>query len=190
MWMLLSPLCLVGVLLSSLAEAQPSQADFYVATNGNDSWSGRLPTPNRQRTDGPFATVGRAQQAVRELRQRQPLNRPVVVMIRRGTYYLREPLTFTPEDSGTAQSPTIYAAYPRERPVLSGGVALKGWGVTPDGRWQLVIPEAQRGEWNFIQLWVNGERRYRPRLPKGGYYTIADELPPVQGRGSNSFVFG
>ncbi len=32
-------------------------ADFYVATNGNDSWSGTLFTPNSTNTDGPFATV-------------------------------------------------------------------------------------------------------------------------------------
>lgn len=187
MWRVALPFCMMGAVLA-VASAQP-KADFYVAANGNDSWSGKLATPNRQRTDGPFATLKRAQQAVRELRRTQRLSRPVVVMVRKGTYYLSEPLVFTPEDSGTAQSPTVYTAYPGEKPIISGGVVLKGWVVTPDGRWQLQIPEVQRGEWNFIQLWVNGERRYRPRLPKGGYYTIAEELPPVQGKGSNSFVF-
>lgn len=187
MWKMMMPVCFLGAMLA-VAGAQP-KADFYVATNGNDSWSGKLPAPNRQRTDGPFATLKRAQQAVRELRRTQRLDRPVVVMVRKGTYILSEPLVFTAEDSGTAESPTVYAAYPREKPVISGGVVLKGWVVTPDGRWQLQLPEVQRGEWNFIQLWVNGERRYRPRLPKNGYYTIAEELPPVAGKGSNSFVF-
>lgn len=185
MWTML---LILGMFLAP-AEAQTPSADFYVAPNGNDAWSGKLASPNRQRTDGPFATVARAQRAVRELRRRGALNRPVVVMIRRGTYYLNEPLVFTPEDSGTAQSPTIYTAYPGEKPVFSGGVALKGWSVTPDGRWQLVISEVANGGWNFIQLWVNGNRRYRPRLPKGGYYTIAEQVPAQPGRGTNAFKF-
>jgi hypothetical protein len=39
-------------------------AAFYVAVTGNDSWSGTLPAPNGGRTDGPFASPARAQQAV------------------------------------------------------------------------------------------------------------------------------
>lgn len=37
------------------------KADFYVATNGNDSWSGTLEAPNSDKTDGPFASIERAQ---------------------------------------------------------------------------------------------------------------------------------
>ena len=173
----------------SAAAAQP-QADFYVATSGNDSWSGKLSAPNRQRTDGPFATIQRAQQAVRELRRKETRTRSVVVMIRRGNYFLTEPLLFTPEDSGTAQSPTIYAAYPNEKPVISGGTVLTGWRVNDRGYWELHLPEVQRGEWNFITLWVHGQRRHRPRLPKEGYYVIAEEIAPPEGqRGYDRFRF-
>jgi hypothetical protein len=45
------------------------EADFYVAPDGDDSWSGTIPVPNRQKTDGPFATIGRAQVAVRQLKR-------------------------------------------------------------------------------------------------------------------------
>ncbi|MBK6282561.1 MAG: hypothetical protein IPF54_07745 [Draconibacterium sp.] len=37
------------------------KADFYVAANGNDGWSGNLDSPNFAKTDGPFATIERAQ---------------------------------------------------------------------------------------------------------------------------------
>ena len=37
-------------------------ADYYVATNGNDNWTGTLDTPNQGKTDGPFATLDRARQ--------------------------------------------------------------------------------------------------------------------------------
>src|SRR4051812_3964630 len=42
-------------------------AAFYVATNGNDGWSGNSPTPNRSKTDGPFATVNHALEATRKI---------------------------------------------------------------------------------------------------------------------------
>lgn len=38
-------------------------ADFYIAPNGNDAWSGTLAAPNTSATDGPFATLSRAQLA-------------------------------------------------------------------------------------------------------------------------------
>ena len=48
---------------------QEAQADFHVAPDGNDSWSGALPSPNIENNDGPFATIKRAQEAVRLLKQ-------------------------------------------------------------------------------------------------------------------------
>src|SRR4029077_13569108 len=42
-------------------------ADFFVSAFGNDAWSGTLPDPNTSQTDGPFASIARAQNAVRVL---------------------------------------------------------------------------------------------------------------------------
>ena len=42
-------------------------ADFFVSLEGSDSWSGTLPAPSQDKTDGPFATLARARDAVREL---------------------------------------------------------------------------------------------------------------------------
>lgn len=153
--------------------------DFVVSTHGNDGWSGTLTEPNASNTDGPFATLARARDAVRVLRQSQPgRTTPVRVLVRAGVYELAETLVLTPADSGTASSPTIYAAYPGESPVVSGGRRLSGWSVDAQGRWQLHIPEVQSGAWNFSQLWVNGERRYRARLPKNGYFLIERQIEP------------
>ncbi len=168
-------------------------ADFFAAPDGNDSWSGKLAAPNAARTNGPFATLQRAQEAVRELKKSEAgRRRAIEVQVRGGTYFLGEPLVFTEQDSGTADTPIIYAAYPGERPVLTGGVLLKNWQRDAQNRWQLRLPEVERGEWVFSQLFVNGQRRYRPRLPKDGYYLIEDEVPPspeAQGKGFNRFKF-
>ena len=76
-------------------------ADFFVS-RGKYSWSGQLPDPVEN--NGPFATVPRAQKAVR-------------VVLRQGTYYLDSPLEFCFEDSGTEIAPVVYAAAEGEKPV-------------------------------------------------------------------------
>jgi hypothetical protein len=167
----------------------PKVARIYVSKLGNDAWTGRLSRPNASRTDGPFATLHRAQQAARELRKR---GLAVEVVVRGGTYFLEKPLVFSPEDSGTSEAPVVYTAYGREKPIISGGVRLTGWRVDSSGRWVLNIPEVARGQWTFTQLFVNGQRRYRPRLPKKGYYFIAGEVPPTDraaGQGFDRFRF-
>jgi hypothetical protein len=111
-----------GILLTSLPgwSAEPL-ADIYVSTAGKDKWSGRLAEPAADGTDGPVATLERARLQVAQLRRRQPgRDRPVLVSVRGGVYYLDQPLSFGPEDSGTERSPTIYKAFGDERPVLSG----------------------------------------------------------------------
>ncbi len=165
--------------IASVALAQ--RTEFHVAPSGNDAWSGALATPNAAGDDGPFATIHRAQTAAREA------DAAVTVNIAGGTYFLDEPLRLAPEDSGTT-----YAAYDGERPTISGGVALSDWAIDGQGRWQTRIAEVGSGKWNFSQLWVNGQRRYRPRLPKQGYYYIAGDASPTvgsQGVGHDRFRF-
>lgn len=167
-----------GIILTSLpgCSAEP-RADIYVSTAGKDSWSGRLAEPAADGTDGPVATLERARLQVARLRQQQPRrDRPVSVSVRGGVYYLDQPLRFGPEDSGTERSPTIYEAFGDERPVLSGGVRITHWQVTAEGRWQTTLDGVQTGKWSFTQLFVNDQRRYRPRLPRQGYYHIAEQL--------------
>lgn len=165
--------------LSFSAAANPF--DFYVSPAGNDAWSGRRLEPTADGTDGPVATLARARDLVRELRQVQPkLDRPVTVAIRGGTYYLKQPLTFTPQDSGTAASPSVYQAYEAEHPVLSGGTPIAQWQVNAEGRWQTTLEDVRSGKWQFSQLFVNDQRRQRPRLPKQGYFHIAAHVDRSQ----------
>jgi hypothetical protein len=171
---------------------------FYVATNGNDHWSGTLAAPNRSKSDGPFATLSRARDAIRQLKQKpggsQP--QPVTVNVRGGYYYLPEPLVLTPEDSGASQAPVVYAAYKQEQPILSGGRVINGWQqaqINGKALWTTDIPEVKSGKWFFRQLFVNGERRTRARQPNQGYLAVA-ELPGIKPelewtRGQTSFRF-
>ena len=107
--------------------AQAGQnADFHVATDGDDAWTGTLESPNADGTDGPFATLARARDAVRELKQGGN-NDDIVVQIRGGRYYLTETVVFGLEDSAEAGQTITYAAYPGEEPIFSSGVRIEGW---------------------------------------------------------------
>ena len=159
----------------------PASADFFVSPKGKDTWSGRRADPDEN--DGPFTTVARARDAVRVLLQTQKQPRRVRVILRGGTYYLDAPLEFGPQDSGTEQAPVAYAAAAGERVVLSGGRRLENgrWGEV-NGRkaWVVDLAEVKAGRWRFRQLFVNGERRPRTRLPRQGEYRI-QSLPGYTG---------
>ena len=64
-------LALASVMIgSTFAPAQAigaKTATYYIAVNGKDSWSGRIPKPNVGRTDGPFVTLEAACKAARRL---------------------------------------------------------------------------------------------------------------------------
>ena len=149
-------------------------ADFYVSPSGNDSWSGTLDCPNPQNSDGPFASVARAQQAVRSIIGNR--STPVIVMVRAGAYYLplspTSPgtLNFTTADSGTASAPVTWENYPDESPVISGGVPVAGWTHISGSLWQVPLSASVQP---FEYLFYNGERRLRSRLQASsgvGYY--------------------
>jgi hypothetical protein len=176
-------LLLLAATASLLLAAGPGRRRalrFYVSPDGDDRWSGRLPQPNSTRTDGPFATLTRARDAIRALKRAAGgLPAPVRVLLRDGTYFLPAPLVFGPEDSGTCECPITYAAFPGEQPVISGGQPLGGWELRRVNRrraWVVELPEVAAGRWYFRQLWVNGQRRYRPRLPAKKWYYFADLL--------------
>lgn len=150
---------------------------LYVSTSGKDSWYGDCPEHTRGKT-GPFATIGRAQAEILALKRRKGgLARPVRVEIRGGVYALAQTLEFTAADSGSADAPVTYAAYPGEMPVLSGGRRITGWtvaGLRGKPCWTAHLPEVAAGDWSFAQLFVDGRRAPRTRFPRSGYFRFAD----------------
>jgi hypothetical protein len=181
-WLLLSAI-IAGLWTYSVASVEKGLKQkavvFYVAVNGNNSWSGRLPSHNYAKTDGPFATLNRALEAVKTLKEAQggTLRQPVTIYLRDGTYLLTEPIILTPEYSGSEENPVTIAAYRNEKPILSGGRKIRGWRAeTINGKkvWVAEIPEAREGKWYFEQLWVNGRRAIRARSPNKFWFYIQD----------------
>jgi len=169
-------------------------SDFYVATNGSDSWSGTLFTPNSANTDGPFATVGKAQSTVQTLlRNPQGRTNPITVLLRGGSYYAQS-LAFSSADSGTSTLPVVWQNYPNEIPILSGGIRVTGWTNTGSNAYQLSLPT---NTLYFENLFYNGQRRLRPRTGGylGAYGRIAASIfmagapPPATAPNSNCSVY-
>jgi len=82
----------------------PRPNTWYVATDGNDAWSGTLPAPSRDHADGPFATLPRARDELRRRRAAGGLPTGATVLVRKGTYFLAEPLVLAPSVSGSSST--------------------------------------------------------------------------------------
>lgn len=179
--LLLALRCFLTVRGFDATAAQPTSADFFVAVDGRDDWSGTHPTAAGN--DGPFATIERAREAVAAWRKTLKEPRPIRILIRGGTYYLAKPISFGPADSGSNGAPVIYASAPGEQAILSGGRRLGNgrWGEANGRRaWIVDIPSEQNDPPRFRQLFVNGSRASRTRLPKQGEYQI-QALPGYTG---------
>lgn len=122
----------LAVILLGRAIAISGPAEFYVATNGSDGWSGKLAAPNRRLTDGPFASLERARAEIRKLKGANRLKSGVTVYLRGGFYSVEKPLAFTAEDSGTEKARILYRAYGKEEVRLTGGKELSGFKVVTD----------------------------------------------------------
>jgi hypothetical protein len=173
--------------------------ELYIATNGNDAWSGLFPAPNRTKTDGPLASLAGARDRLRALRDlgnknQSPrptpaLTEPVTVWVRGGRYELRAPVVFESADS----FPVLFAAYRNERPVFDGGQRITGWQpTTVKGRraWATELTDVAAGDWEFRSLFVNGRRAARPRWPRTGLFQMAAvpglKLPAGWGQGGQT----
>ena len=99
------------------ALAAPAPFTLYIATNGNDGWSGLLAAPNQAGTDGPLASLTGARDRIRS-HSAEVKDQPVQVLVRGGTYWLAAPLVLEPQDSGTAEAPVVYAPEENHRAGL------------------------------------------------------------------------
>ena len=138
---------------------------YFVSTKGDDAWTGRLPEPNESRTDGPFATLTRARNAVREAKAARSARKPFTVLVRGGRYCLENTLSLGARDSGTRKRPLRYRAYPGEKPILDGGREITGWQAHDGKILKRPLPKVKRHTWSFRQLFFNGKRQIPARYP-------------------------
>ena len=113
--------------------------EFYVATDGRDANPGTFAKP--------FATLERARDEVRRVKDKALDEGRVTVYVRGGKYLRRKTFELTERDSGREAAPIIYRAYPGEQVHLIGGHVLKPESFTPvtanDPAWKRLDAAAQ-----------------------------------------------
>ncbi len=143
-------------------------AEYYVSPDGNDAWSGTAAAAVAG--EGPFATLERARDELRMLRQRGVMPDGGAVVYLRGGIYLRDrTFELAERDGGTEGAPVVYRAYRDETPRLVGGVRLEpGWfePVSDDavaGR----LTEKARGRVVRVDLPAHGISDYGELVSRG-----------------------
>lgn len=166
---------------------------LYVAEDGNDLWSGTIPLRNIAGNDGPFATLGRARDAIRVLKINGDHN-DFKVLVRGGLYHLSETLTFTSADSGTKDHPLIFRAFENENPILRGTIAVKNLKPHKGQIYRVGLRETIPRSKSFRQLFADGRRQILARFPNydsshpiSGGYQYVENAAVNQNR--RSFVF-
>ena len=144
--------------MSPSADAEP--LGIYVATDGADGNPGTKAKP--------VATLGRARDAIRALKQKDGLPPGgVTVWLRGGVYYLRSTFELGKEDSGTESSPVVYRAYGKEKVCLSGGRKIDASHFRPvtDPAVLKRVGEKARGELVQLDMEAVGITDYLRELP-------------------------
>jgi len=114
--------------MQNIREARLTKAlTFYVAPAGRDSWSGKLPSPNSTRSDGPFATLEAARDAIRRLRRSGLEFAGGVIVQVRGTFVRDKAFELTAEDSGSSTAPVVYRGLSPRESRLWGGREISGF---------------------------------------------------------------
>ncbi len=158
-------------IILTLLSLPVAAANFYVSPDGDDKFSGSLPSVNAAKSDGPFLTL---QHARDQLRKIKPAGN--TVFLRAGVYELPAGIQFGPEDSGAT-----WRNYQGETPVLIGGRRISNF--TPHQGQILKADLAAAGLKNpaFKQIIFAGARQHLARYPNydennpyGGGWAYAD----------------
>jgi hypothetical protein len=138
--------------LISMAATTSNTATIYVSPLGQDTNPGTQKSPVRSLT--------RAQVLARKAVSQK---RNVLVYLRGGRYELSAPLRFDQNDTLGNQQVT-YAAYPGDKPVLSGGEPIRNWQSASGGLFTAKVGS------QFRQLYINGRPATRARFPNQDQY--------------------
>ena len=172
---LLASACLVLMFacLSQLSYGQPSSSKFYVSLDGLDTSEGTKAKP--------FATLEKAREAIRSLKSGGGLPEGgVTVYLRGGVYSRTSTFNLTEQDSGEADKPVVYQAYPGEKVHIVGGRELySSWFslvVESSGVWGQ-LDDAAKGKLLQVDLGAHGIKDYG-RLNQGSGMGGSD--PPLE----------
>lgn len=127
-----------------------------------------LASPDSAGTDGPFATLGKARDALRRLRAGKSLTGSASVHLRGGSYSLSTPFRLSAADSGSKSGPVVWKNFKRETVELTGSVPVKGFSPVGDPSILQRLAPAARPHVLTADLKSQGITRFGEIVPRGG----------------------
>lgn len=140
---------MITLVFSFLIIAHVRAKDIYVSAKGNDKNKGTLASP--------FASLYRAQLEARKFKGEE-----VNVLLRKGVYYLTQPIVFTTADSRMQGKALNIKAFPMEGVYIKGSARLALTWTQKNGIYQAKV---SGGKLVFDQLYVNGTLMQMARYP-------------------------
>jgi hypothetical protein len=124
---------------TALPQRPAPAIELHISPRGLDS------NPGTQAQ--PFATLERAREEIRQLKQRRGLPPGgVAVVAHGGSYKVVRTFALGTEDSGSAQSPIVYRAAASETPLFSGGARVTRFEPVHDAAILQRLTEESRGK--------------------------------------------
>lgn len=146
-------------------QATHAPLQLHIALNGCDGWSGFLPAPNEDGTDGPLATIEEALRRIRGMRRAGVFARPIDVLMHAGLYTRSESIVFGEEDLQLAGGAVTIRSAGDGEVRIAGGARLQGFRPIGGGVYKLDLREAGYPSLRFKQLSCNGVRMQAARYP-------------------------
>ncbi|MGB3005148.1 MAG: PDZ domain-containing protein [Chitinophagaceae bacterium] len=135
--------CLVAINTEVLA-----QTTFFVSPKGKNS--------NPGTKEKPFAEIDHAKLKARKVPG------SIVIYLLKGTYYLTQPIVFTPEDARKKNETLSIKNFNNQKVIVSGAVALQlKWQKYKNGIWHAKVMQ----DVLFDELFVNGKLQRMARYP-------------------------
>lgn len=158
-------LCIIFTAFPAFANNTSDRVILYVAPSGSDLGSGAI--------DAPLKSLTAARDKIRQMKKSgvNP-SKGFVVYLRGGDHLMLESLVLTEEDSGTAEAPIVYRAYPGEKVALVGGASLPGNSfkkVTDESILNRVIEESARDKIMVADLHALGFNEFGEPFWPGAY---------------------
>lgn len=159
-------------LLGSSGPLFPGERElaYYLSPAGKDE--------NPGTREKPFASIEKVFSEIRVFSGGEQ-ERTIRIRFLPGTYFLEKPLRIGFGDC-PERTRLIFEPAGEGKVVLSGGRPLTNFTEIAPGRWELHLPEVQRGEWYFSQLYRDDYRLSRTVIPENTYYTVEKALSPGQ----------
>ena len=192
-------------------EEQSSGITLFIAMNGDDTWSGRIAEPDSAGSDGPFATLERARDEIRQIKESGKMPKGgVTVELCGGVYQRVAPFTLSEEDSGCADAPVMYRARQGEEVRLVGGQTISNFEpvtepailkrLAPNARGNVLqadlrtlgITDFGEVEGSGLELFFDDKPMTLARWPNDGFIKIVDVVggDPVDVRGTKGDKIG